>query len=247
MAAVTRLKWSSTMKTSSVVCAIATAFGVALCASSARAQDNRFFQTTPLPAIATEGNVGQGVLVGNAQASDAPARLVPSPSRVVPVSFCDACDTCNSDCCECDKFYDPQNPAGYTYKWAPDKWAKVGAGIRGTFNSTTDLPGGPLASNTSLLLGRGGNYLAVANARLFISGQVGECIGFALNSEINGAQNGPFLNNTTISYPTTYDLLDAIIKYELDDTINFWSGMFHPPSDRSNIDGPFFINAWDLP
>ncbi len=213
---------------------IATAVGIGMCATSVRAQDNRFAPSTPLPPVGAAGS--------DTQTLDSPARLVQSPSRVVPVSFCETCDTCNSGC-DCQKFGccgDCQDPSGFTFQWAPDKWAKVGAGIRTTFNSTTGVPGGPAAS----VIGPGGNFFNVNNARLFVSGQVGECIGFELNSEINNAQ---FLNNTLLSYPTTYNLLDAIIKYEFDDLFNIWAGQLLPPSDRAILDGPFFINGWDFP
>ena len=41
--------------------------------------------------------------------------------------------------------------------------------------------------------------------------------------------------------------MDAIIKFQFNDLVNVWIGRLLPPSDRANLDGPFFLNAWDFP
>ncbi|MBI3836606.1 MAG: hypothetical protein HY288_01560 [Planctomycetia bacterium] len=115
--------------------------------------------------------------------------------------------------------------------------------IRSTFNSTTGVPNAPGAGNTAAN-SLAGNFFAVNNARLLFSGQVHEVIGFELNTEMSNAQ---IVDNTTLSFPTSINLLDAIVKYSGDDLFNIWAGQFLPPSDRSLLDGPFFINAWDFP
>lgn len=125
------------------------------------------------------------------------------------------------------------NPSGFTFHWAPDRWAKVGAAIHTAFNSVT-----PYAQGIS------GSYFSIDNARLLTSGQVTEYIGFELNSDVALSQD---LNAQTLAVPTSWDLLDTIAKFESSDTFNVWIGQFLPPSDRSNIDGPFFINGWDFP
>jgi len=38
------------------------------------------------------------------------------------------------------------------------------------------------------------------------------------------------------------DLMLAIVRLELSDQINFWLGRFFTPSDRQNLDGPYFTN-----
>lgn len=38
------------------------------------------------------------------------------------------------------------------------------------------------------------------------------------------------------------DLMLAIVRLELSDPINFWIGRFFTPSDRQNLDGPYFTN-----
>jgi len=125
------------------------------------------------------------------------------------------------------------DPAGYRFSWEPDKWAKVGAAIRTSFNSQN--------SND---IGGGGNYFTIDNARLLTSGQITKYIGYELNSDVSLAGGATPDNLRT---PSSINLLDAIAKFETGELVNFWAGQFLPPSDRSNIDGPFFINGWDFP
>ena len=130
----------------------------------------------------------------------------------------------------CDAYDDPR---GFKYQWAPDRWAKVGAAIRTSFNSFT-----PSSAGTS------GSYFNLDNVRLLTSGQVTDYIGFELNSDVSLTQG---VSQPALAVPSSYDVLDAIMKVETGDVFNFWIGQFLPPSDRSNIDGPFFINGWDFP
>lgn len=139
------------------------------------------------------------------------------------VSYCRFAGCCDA-CCE--------DPRGFKFTWAPDRWTKVGAAIRTSFNTQTFTPGGL------------GNYFTINNARLLTSGQVTEYIGFELNTDVNLAQS---VTPTSLLIPDGYNLLDAIVKFETGDLFNIWAGQFLPPSDRSNIDGPFFINGWDYP
>jgi hypothetical protein len=134
-----------------------------------------------------------------------------------------------SGCCDCQCC----DPSGFTFSWKPDRWAKVGVGLRTSYNTVSDNAPGI-----------GGNFFAINNARLLVSGQVAEYIGFELNSDISNAQG---LNDASISAPAQYNFLDGIVKFEFNDGVNFWMGQFLPPSDRSNLDGPFFINGWDFP
>lgn len=127
----------------------------------------------------------------------------------------------------------PNDPSGFTYSWAPDRWAHVGAAIRASFNSTTTRD-----SRVS------GNYFTLNNARLMTSGQITDIIGYELNSDVNLA-NG--ITNSGLALPSSYNLLDAIVKIETSDLFHIWMGQFLPPSDRSNIDGPFHINGFVYP
>lgn len=45
----------------------------------------------------------------------------------------------------------------------------------------------------------------------------------------------------------TVRLLDAVIKIEPHELANFWFGRFLPPTDRANLSGPYYQNAWNYP
>ncbi len=180
------------------------------------------------------------VATQSVQESDAAAsfEIAPPPpgdfiSNTHPVSL-PVVECCESDgrfsgCTDAYGF----DPAGYRFAWSPEKWAKVGAAIRTSFNSQ---------NNNNV--GGGGNYFTIDNARLLTSGQVTKYVGYELNTDValaNGA------TPESLRFPSSIDLLDAVAKFETGGTVNFWAGQFLPPSDRSNIDGPFFINGWDFP
>ena len=126
---------------------------------------------------------------------------------------------------------------GCTFQFAPDKWCNVGAGIRTSFN---DLSGQGVKDK---------NFWAVDEARLFFTGKVTKVIGFELNTDISGAGGQGFFDSAgdRVNLPDSIHLLDAIVKFEFNDYVNFWMGRFLPPNDRSDLSGPFFINGWDYP
>lgn len=70
------------------------------------------------------------------------------------------------------------------------------------------------------------------DVRPYISGQVNDYIKFEGNLDSNG-------NNIRV--------LDAVLKFEFNDYLNFWTGHFLPPSDRANLSGPYYQNAWSSP
>jgi hypothetical protein len=85
-------------------------------------------------------------------------------------------------------------------------------------------------------------------------------------SSITGSINGAALNNVSLSGTAAVtpqlkltlgaqytgsgpepgeqqlDLMLAIVRLELSDPVNFWIGRFFTPSDRQNLDGPYFTN-----
>jgi hypothetical protein len=200
--------------------------------SEAFAQTQPDETTVPSPLLSEPATGVSGV---EAEHSDllSPDSVVLPPTFVPETYDGNAADGTLSQkfvgCCDSSCF----DPAGYKFSWGPDKWAKVGAAVKGSFNSQTyPSPG------------IGGNYFTVNNARLLTSGQVTKYMGFELNADVNLAQS---LSAATVAVPSSYNLLDAIVKLETGDLFNIWAGQFLPPSDRSNIDGPFFINGWDFP
>ncbi len=143
-----------------------------------------------------------------------------------PCSLWSPCCICNNCCGE-----------GATFQWAPDKWCNVGAGIRTSFNHVN----GDNVNDK--------NFFAVDEARLFFTGKVTQVIGFELNTDISGAGGRGFTDSAgdIVNLQDSIHLLDAIVKFEFNDFVNFWMGRFLPPNDRSDLDGPFFINGWDYP
>ncbi|MEO2033669.1 MAG: hypothetical protein ABGZ35_16445 [Planctomycetaceae bacterium] len=114
---------------------------------------------------------------------------------------------------------------GTCFNWSEDTWLKVGAGIRTSYNSGA------------------AQDFKLNNARLYFNGQGHERIGFELNTDINGAQG--FGAGSPVA--DEMRILDAILKVQLSDNTHFWMGRMLPPSDRSNLSGPFYLNAWNFP
>jgi hypothetical protein len=127
---------------------------------------------------------------------------------------------------------------GFQFQWGPDRWCNIDPQIRTSINSVNPV-------NVS----KGGNYFAIDNARLFFTGKVTQIIGFELSTDISGGGNDGFTDSASnrVNLPDTIHLLDADVRFEFNDYVNVWAGRFRPPSDRTNLSGPFFINAWDLP
>lgn len=75
-------------------------------------------------------------------------------------------------------------------------------------------------------------YSFNSNLRPYIAGQVHRFIKFEGNLDTAG---------------TDVFLLDAVLKLEFNDYFNLWAGRFLPPSDRANLSGPYFQNAWTYP
>jgi hypothetical protein len=111
-------------------------------------------------------------------------------------------------------------------------WASgvsVGAGIRASYNS-----GDPIGAT---------NDINIDNARLYVNATGHDILGLELNFDINNAQG--FGAGTTES--GEFRVLDAILKIEFGDLVNIWMGRMLPPSDRSNLSGPYYQNNWAFP
>ena len=141
------------------------------------------------------------------------------------------CDPCN---CQC-------RHSNHCFKWGKDTWLKAGAGIRASYN----------AINATGVANR--QDFAINNARLYFNGQGHPNIGFEFNTDVNNAQGfdeSPF-GGQAAPFGTFQNgemrILDAILKFKVTDNIHVWTGRFLPPSDRSNLSGPFYINAWNFP
>jgi hypothetical protein len=73
------------------------------------------------------------------------------------------------------------------------------------------------------------------DVRPYISGQVHEYIKFEGNLDLAYGDQGRI------------HVLDAVGKFEPADLFNIWFGRFLPPSDRANLSGPYYQNAWNFP
>lgn len=113
--------------------------------------------------------------------------------------------------------------AGGTIQIDDTKSVSVGAGLRTSLNSVEN--GSPSGEDRSKDIG-------LDDIRLYVNSQLHESIMVEFN---------------TASSSGDVVVLDAVVKLKFSDLFNIWAGRFLPPSDRSNLSGPYFLNAWDFP
>jgi len=77
--------------------------------------------------------------------------------------------------------------------------------------------------------------ITTLDVRPYISGQLYQVFKFEGNLDLNNGDAGRI------------HVLDAVVKLEPDDLLNFWIGRFLPPSDRANLSGPYYQNSWYFP
>ena len=132
----------------------------------------------------------------------------------------------------------PSAYAGGTIKSEddPDKYISLGMGIRQSFTSGEDR---------SASGGQWNNTFAIDNARIYINGGIHKYVKFTFNTEcfncsVNG-NGGPVLayGNESIG------LIDAIGKFEITRTVNFWVGRTLVPTERGELNGPFYHQVYD--
>ena len=115
--------------------------------------------------------------------------------------------------------------AGAKIKIDDTKFFQIGMGYRGSLTLTEDA-----ATN-------GTDYSfnpATNNMRLYTVSQVHKNIQVEYNTELTNAAD-------------TINVLDAVAKLDLG-VFDLWIGRQLPPSDRLNMDGPFYLNAaWAYP
>lgn len=102
------------------------------------------------------------------------------------------------------------------------RWVSVGGGIRATFRAA-EQPGGSYTNEVDL-----------DNARLYFNAQAHESFLVELNTE--------YVQSTS-----DIKVLDAVAKFGPKEYFNVWAGRHLPPSDRANLDGPFFLSAYEYP
>lgn len=96
----------------------------------------------------------------------------------------------------------------------------VGAGLRTSFTHTDVDGASPKANDFSL-----------DSARIYISGTVLPFLKFSFDTDYDGGDS-------------KLTVIDAIARFEFSPTMNIWAGRFLPPSDRANLNGPYYSNQW---
>ena len=200
---------------------------------------------------------GNMMLASYAASGAVPAPAVPAPASPAATSCgiggcgiagCGGCG-CGDGGCGCgdgdpSKCCDCCGPG--TNPW--DGTVKVGFGLRTSYNYISEQnPGNPVAgppTGTS----NDYNFFNPDDARIYLSGTAfGGLVKGTLNTEITGdglAGSGSFIAPNNV---TNVALLDGICQFEFNDCVNFWMGRFLPPTDRANLDGPFYQTPYDYP
>jgi hypothetical protein len=108
-----------------------------------------------------------------------------------------------------------------------------------------ELTMGPKALSYGVGIRVGGGYtdaspgtglgVPTLDVRPYIGAQVAPWMKFSGNLDLNNGDGGRI------------HVLDAVAQFEPTDLFNVWMGRFLPPSDRANLSGPYYQNAWNYP
>ncbi len=113
--------------------------------------------------------------------------------------------------------YGASSFAAATFKIDETKWVSLGGGLRTTFRAEENAAG------------NGDDYskdFDLESIRLYLNGQIHEYVKFEFNTEKDGED---------------IRVLDGIAKFEFQELFNVWGGRMLPPSDRANLDGPYYL------
>ena len=120
--------------------------------------------------------------------------------------------------------------AGAKIKVDDTKWFSIGMGFRSSFAITED--GAPNGSDSS-------SGVSFDNIRLYTAAKVHKNVSLEFNTERS-------TGNDSRDTDHRIRVLDAVAKFSFKG-FDLWAGRFLPPSDRSNLDGPFYLNSYDFP
>jgi hypothetical protein len=113
--------------------------------------------------------------------------------------------------------------ASATINFGDDQSISIGLGMRDSFTSAEHgAPDGSRSADFSL-----------DSLRLYV------------NASLNKYIKGTF--DTERASDGTIEVLDGYARFEFMDEINIWVGRMLPPSDRSNLDGPYYLSSWLYP
>jgi len=121
----------------------------------------------------------------------------------------------------------------------PNKYIGLGMGIRTEF----------VAQEHGAANGGGySNNFGVNNARIYINGGINKYVKFEFNTECFNCQNS--FNNVgqganSFGGNATVGILDTIGKFEFNQYVNIWAGRLLLPTERGELNGPFFMPVFD--
>ena len=128
----------------------------------------------------------------------------------------------------------PSAYAAGTIKADDDKWISLGMGMRTSFNMVED--GSANHSQYS-------NAFGVNNARIYINGKIHKYVGFEFNTECFNCSVGG--GGTGFGANSNVGMLDAIGKFEINELVNVWFGRMLVPTERGELNGPFYHAVFD--
>jgi hypothetical protein len=120
--------------------------------------------------------------------------------------------------------------AGADFNLGDDAGVSLGFGLRTSY--THQENGAPDGTSSS-------NDFNIENLRLYLSGHYGKILKATFNTERTGG--------AAATGGDSIRVMDAIAQFEFMDEFNVWMGRMLPPSDRANLDGPFYLSAWAYP
>lgn len=114
--------------------------------------------------------------------------------------------------------------AGATLTFGDGESITVGMGMRTSFTSTEN--GAPDGTSRA-------NDFSLDSVRLYLGAQLNDNIKATFNTERDSTGH--------------IQVLDGYAQFEFFEGANLWVGRMLPPSDRANLDGPYFLNTWFYP
>jgi hypothetical protein len=113
--------------------------------------------------------------------------------------------------------------ADATFNFGDGQSLSLGLGMRASV--TSDSNGSPSGGNAT--------SFSLDSVRLYVNGQLTKDIGATFNTERDANGN--------------IEVLDGYARYQPRDEFNIWVGRMLPPSDRSNLDGPYYLSSYNYP
>ena len=135
----------------------------------------------------------------------------------------------------------PSAYAGGTIKVDDDKFISIGMGTRLSFNAVED--GSASGAQYS-------NSFGVNNARIYINGGIHKYVKFAFNTEcfncyIGGGGSAGAGGSNQFGRNSNIGILDAVAQFEFNELVNFWIGRTLVPTERGELNGPFYHAVFD--